>query len=278
MGLNAVDAVLFKCAPNEPIWISTDESSDVHIRQKRVINLRNERDGPLHIRGVPYVVQILKDNITVCAGTILSAVYILTHRSCVLASQMGRYTVLSGTVTRYNGTIHTFRGKILVVPNPRLALYEVLPRIDFQQSLNRPIDLFLGRVPDPAYGIFSGWGCTIPGPLDHDPVFPEELKQTRLFIIPLAECIRRYQGRAIISDRSICTLDETKRRGTCIDDVGGPLVLRLPPRYVHQLLGIMSEQRAEEFGIDPDVFINLNRQEIHHWIIHAIQNQNHPFN
>ena len=90
--------------------------------------------------------------------------------------------------------------------------------------------------------------------------------QTRLPIIPLEECVQIYGQRAHISNANICTLDTTRRRCTCIGDLGGPLV------YGNGLLGIMSDIRGKKFGEDPDVFISLNYPEIHEWVTNIINN------
>lgn len=97
--------------------------------------------------------------------------------------------------------------------------------------------------------------------------------QTRLFIISNEECSRLYYKRLHITNRSICTLDITKRRGTCIDDIGGPLAVQFPPLQTPLLVGIMTDLRGKIFGEDPQIFINLNHQAINHWIDHVINNR-----
>ncbi|XP_033223502.1 trypsin-like [Belonocnema kinseyi] len=252
-------------------WEDND-SSNLHIRQKRVINIRKQGDGPVTIGTVPYIVNIRRDNISECAGTILSAVHILTPYQCVYPASLERYTILSESAMRNSGYLHTIKKRTLVEPNKRLALIEVSPDIDFHFGPNRPIRIFSGVIPHIVYGIFSGWGCTVPGAqYEHEPQYPNQLMQVRLPIISLEECIRIYWGRATITNRNICTLDTSLRRGTCIGDLGGPLVLRIPPLYVPELVGIMSVLRAREFGKYPDVFTSLNHLDIYDWISDEIQ-------
>ncbi|XP_033223228.1 trypsin-like [Belonocnema kinseyi] len=251
-----------------------DEPMMTHIRQKRVIRL--DKDGrddgrQISLENAPYIVNIQKNNITACAGTILSAVFVLVLRSCVYSFPLysGRYsayTILSGSASRDSGSPHTIRRRIKVEPNKQLALIEISPHFNFEECPNRAISLFLGDLPQfpgTAFGIFSGWGCTRSGSSSHRRVYPAELMQVRLPIIPLAECMRIYWGRIRITDENICTLDETKRRGTCYNDEGGPLAVMFPPLEEPRLLGV-SHFRGKKLGHDPDVFINLNHEEINH--------------
>ena len=87
---------------------------------------------------------------------------------------------------------------------------------------------------------------------------------TRLPIITLNECIRYLPH---ITDRNICTLDHSRRRGTCLGDQGGPLV------YNDRLLGVLLAE-GEDLGEDPDIFINLQEHRQHAWVI-AMRNQLH---
>ncbi|XP_033223460.1 trypsin-4-like [Belonocnema kinseyi] len=144
-------------------WCSEEQFSTFHMRQKRIINLRKQGDGPVHIASVPYIVNIRKENISDCAGSILSAVFVLTAYDCVFPSLMEDYSILSGSALRNSGTRHSISRRIVVRPNQELVLLEVSPRIDFHQSPNRPIRLFTGFILYPVYAICSGWGCTHPG-------------------------------------------------------------------------------------------------------------------
>ena len=82
-------------------------------------------------------------------------------------------------------------------------------------------------------------------------------------------CRHIYRQRFPIAEEDICTLDTSKRRGTCIGDLGGPLV------YDNRLLGMMSVIRGINFGEDPDVFTCLNHLDIHQWVTNTIQNHFH---
>lgn len=105
----------------------------------------------------------------------------------------------------------------------------------------------------------------------YESVFPNQLMQTRLPIISLGECITIYERRVTITDRDICTLDTSQRRGTCSGDLGGPLTVRFPPLQAPLLLGIMY-LTGRKFGKDPDIFINLNHDDLNEWINHEMRN------
>ena len=87
--------------------------------------------------------------------------------------------------------------------------------------------------------------------------YPQQLLQTRLPMISNAEC--EIIENEEISNEYFCTLDRSKRRATCNGDAGGPLV------YGNRLLGILLRTGVHT-GVQPDIFVNLNHQDVHHWI------------
>ena len=88
---------------------------------------------------------------------------------------------------------------------------------------------------------------------------------TRLPIITLNECIQRFHAQ--LTENNICTLDLSRRRGTCLGDEGGPLV------YNNRLLGVLLYP-GEDLGVIPDIFINLNEPILRAWVI-EIRNRLH---
>ena len=80
---------------------------------------------------------------------------------------------------------------------------------------------------------------------------------TRLPIITLGEC--SHHTHYPISERNLCTLDLSKRRGTCLGDEGGPLV------YDNRLLGVLL-YTGDELGENPDIFININEPHQIAWV------------
>ena len=87
---------------------------------------------------------------------------------------------------------------------------------------------------------------------------------TRLPIISLNECIRYHPH---ITDRNICTLDLSRRRGTCLGDQGGPLV------YNDRLLGVLLYP-GDDISENADIFININEPHQREWVI-AMRNHFH---
>ena len=89
------------------------------------------------------------------------------------------------------------------------------------------------------------------------PIFPEQLMQTKLPIITQEEC-NTYFPIPIPNDE-ICTFDASRRRAACKGDIGGPLV------YQDRLLGLL-RFTVERPWTHPDVFFNLNDNEIHQMV------------
>ena len=84
---------------------------------------------------------------------------------------------------------------------------------------------------------------------------------TRLTLIHLDECSHAFIDDDIeIGQRTICTLDRTRRRGACDGDQGGPLI------YHNQLVGIL-HYPGKELGVTPDRFINVNEHDQRQFII-----------
>ena len=87
---------------------------------------------------------------------------------------------------------------------------------------------------------------------------------TRLPIITLGECFPFHPH---MTNRNICTLDLSRRRGTCLGDQGGPLV------YHDQLLGVLLNP-GDDLSENPDIFININEPNQRQWVI-AMRNDFH---
>lgn len=100
---------------------------------------------------------------------------------------------------------------------------------------------------------------------------------TRLPIITIEECVESfttYHGHSPVTEKNICTLDTSKRRGTCFGDGGGPLLYPLNSPGPLRLLGIMSYLRGVILGKHADVFVNLNHPELYLWVnrkMHELQ-------
>ena len=114
---------------------------------------------------VPYIVNIFKNGITHCAGTILSPIMIITAAHCVEDTAM--YHILSGSSCVNLGKHHNITRKIFHPSgyhpsrySDDIALLIVHPFIDIVHSIKREIIIHTGPIPDNTYGILSGWGSS----------------------------------------------------------------------------------------------------------------------
>ena len=92
------------------------ESSELHIRKKRLIDKTNIRSLPVQLTMAPYIVNILKDGNSICAGTILDPEIILTVENCFKEDLQSRIIVLSGSAVRNEGIPHNLTGRMFVSP------------------------------------------------------------------------------------------------------------------------------------------------------------------
>ncbi|XP_033214707.1 transmembrane protease serine 4-like isoform X2 [Belonocnema kinseyi] len=221
-----------------------EESSRLLIRKKRIIDRTryesHEEPVPMipTIYNVPYIVEIQKNGIHVCGGTILSANVIITAVFCVFQSlQRVRYIVKSGSTIIGAGRSHsvleirrhpsfsrfrTFDGNF--------ALLTIFPPIDLVHSPNRKIPLYNATMllPPRTPVTVSGWGrvddCRIRrfGEGYH---FAQELRSISVLTISLDRCRRAHGNDPEITSKVICTHDHFLPRHCSYGDDGGPLVI-----------------------------------------------------
>ena len=86
--------------------LSVEESSSLHIRKKRVVDRTRNGGIPINLSRAPYIVNILRNGASHCAGAILDADIIITAPLCVTIIPPGTYTILSNSALRNNGTPH----------------------------------------------------------------------------------------------------------------------------------------------------------------------------
>ena len=144
------------------MYYISEESSDLHVRKKRLIDKSEFGDRPIEIGHVPYIVNIHKNGKTNCAGSILAPNIIITAAHCVYDDAW--YIILSGSSHENHGVPHNVTRKI-IHPDYRLrrfpndlALLIINPPIDLINSPNRKIALYNGEVTENTPGTISGWG------------------------------------------------------------------------------------------------------------------------
>ena len=142
----------------------SEESWDLHVRQKRLIDNTPGGNRRVNIQQVPYVVNIRDNGYRNCAGSILTPYIILTAAHCVEEHE-SNYSILSGSAYANNGTFHHVT-RIIRHPgyHPRrfaddLALLIISPPIDIIRSVNRNILLYSGPLLLNSLGTVSAWGC-----------------------------------------------------------------------------------------------------------------------
>ncbi|XP_033219077.1 chymotrypsin-1-like [Belonocnema kinseyi] len=156
---------------------------------------------------------------------------------------------------RNQGFRHNITKRLLTSASG-LAIFKIIPPINFHQDGNAKIELFTGVLPPNPFGRFSGWGCTGRWRRGRN-IYPKQLMITRLPIISEQDC-RHATPNPV---RRICTLDTSRRRGTCTGDEGGPLV----SIRNNQLIGVLLFS-SFEVGIYPDIFVNLIEPFEQQWV------------
>ena len=87
----------------------------LHSRKKRVIDNTATGGLPIHLSMARYIVNILRNGVSHCAGTILDEDIIISTSFCVSESG-ATYTILSNSRLRNNGTPHRIIRKSFNAP------------------------------------------------------------------------------------------------------------------------------------------------------------------
>ena len=110
------------------------ESSSLHVRRKRVVDLTRNGGIPIHLSRAPYIVNILKNGISHCAGVILDADIIISTEDCIAEMPGVRYMILSNSALRNNGTPHHI---VRRSSNPALNFGDYLNDFSFSKEKKR---------------------------------------------------------------------------------------------------------------------------------------------
>ena len=90
---------------------SAEESSSLHVRRKRVVDKTRNGGIPIPLFRAPYIVNILQNGMSHCAGAILDADIIITTPYCFSEIPGIKYTILSNSALKNNGTPHRIIGR-----------------------------------------------------------------------------------------------------------------------------------------------------------------------
>ena len=144
--------------------IFSEQLSDILVRKKRVINQSHSAYVVQSIERFPYIVNILRNGMSYCGGAILESNIIITAAYC-FAEVHKRYSVLSGSVERERGRVHTIEQRIIhphynyITLENNLALLQISPPINLTQNSNRKIELHRGPLLPRSLATLGGWGC-----------------------------------------------------------------------------------------------------------------------
>ncbi|XP_033227449.1 phenoloxidase-activating factor 2-like [Belonocnema kinseyi] len=233
--------------------VDVRKSSDLHIRKKRIIDTSLNGNRPVSLQQAPYMVNILRNEISYCGGSILDPTIILTAAHCV-SEDIGFYSILSNSAIADRGVRHKIIRKIIHPQYEQhqllndLALLVISPPINFETSRNRRIPICNGHLPPNSRGIISGWGChrIREGRME----YPFILRSITVPVISMKLC-RTFYRYANLTNRNMCTLDGNREKNCAGGDSGGSLVVN------GQLLGVLSWAEETSDQGYPDVFINL---------------------
>ena len=138
--------------------ILTEETSDLLVRKKRIIDLTPGGNQAVHFSRVPYIVNIKQNETLNCVGSILSPYHILTANRCIL-EQITAYKITAAAPTGMTLSKH-FITQVIdrpgYFPND-LVLLVIAPRIVLEHSYAKKIDLHIGPLPLNTIGTISGW-------------------------------------------------------------------------------------------------------------------------
>lgn len=209
------------------------------------------------IAGFIHLVKVLQNGEKICAGVIVSPKHILTPRIC--ASELGTgYTVESGA--QHISLLKTHNVENILYQE-ELALLVIAPVINFKSpSKNRQIRLSDGH-PSPVLATIIAWE-----PTSTNNTAGQQRIITHVPIVNLLTCANYYRihNREITAD-NICTVQLSEENHCTREDVGSAFVLD------DVLVGVLVYSGSVTHPSSPDIFISVNGNEYHRWIMSHIR-------
>ena len=134
-----------------------EETFDLHVRKKRLIDLTPEGNMPIYYTRVPYLAHIKRYGKLNCAGSILSPHHILTTNECIFEPKSAYRitTIARSAVTASNHSIMQVINRPGYLLND-LVLIAIYPPIIFDHPVPRNIELHEGPLPQNTIGTISG--------------------------------------------------------------------------------------------------------------------------
>ncbi|XP_033212360.1 trypsin zeta-like [Belonocnema kinseyi] len=226
---------------------SMDDLSNLHLRRKRMLGHTAFRNNQWVTTSAIHIVKVLKNNVKICAGVIVSPYYILTPEKCV--SQPGaRYKVKSGAPRMSFIETHIVYD---ILENEELSLLFIHPPISVTSpSLNRQVELTEAALSRRMHTSIMAW--------DH---IGERRPIAPVPIVNMITCGEQYlyHGHPITED-NVCTFQLCGRNRCSNEDVGSPLI-------VDDILFGVLLWAGSDFGPRvPDVFIRVNGNRYYNWL------------
>jgi len=202
------------------------------------------------IQDYPYQLSLLIFGNHICGASVISSNVAVTSALCIDGLSEDAVSV------RVSSSFHESGGQVIKVKNiyshPRynnlISDYDIAVLI-LNQGIRfaKPLDLPSQNenIPGGTDAIISGWGALSDG--------GRMFKQLRVVQVPIvtsADCKRAY-GSLFITERMICAANQSGNKGSCVGDLGGPLVAD------GKLIGIASWQHGCGYPNYPDGYTNV---------------------
>ena len=135
-----------------------EETFDLHVRKKRLIDLAPGGNRQVLPHEVAYIVNIRERGILSCSGSILSPHHVLTTNRCIRKA-LSVYKITTVSMSAMTTSKHFI---IRIIDRPGyfpndLVVLVVAPPIDFEHTSAKKIELHDGPIPQNTIGTISGW-------------------------------------------------------------------------------------------------------------------------